>query len=172
MTVDGLRRLYDYGYWANRRLFQAMEQMTAEQFTQPVAGSYGSIRNTMVHVLSAERGWLERCGGPARGPQLKGEDYPTLASLVSAWAAAEVQLRAFLDGLRDEDLGRLVEFTIPAFGPACIMPVGELLQHAATHAVHHRGQVALLMRLLGYAPGNVDLFIYDLEKRRAGTVTA
>jgi uncharacterized damage-inducible protein DinB len=49
------------------------------------------------------------------------------------------------------------------------MPIGELLQHAANHAVHHRGQVTLLMRLLGYAPGNVDMIIYDGEKRRAAT---
>ena len=46
MTVDDLRRSYDYGYWANRKLFQVMEQMAPDQFTQAVAGSYGSIRNT------------------------------------------------------------------------------------------------------------------------------
>src|SRR4030095_13976204 len=79
MTVNDLRRRYDYAYWANRRLFQVMEQMTTEEFTQAVAGSYGSVRNTMVHVLSAEWGWLERCGGPPRGPQLSADDYPTVA---------------------------------------------------------------------------------------------
>ena len=56
MTVNDVRRLFDYGYWANRKLFQVMEQMTQDQFTQAVAGSYGSVRNTMVHVLSAEWG--------------------------------------------------------------------------------------------------------------------
>jgi len=168
MTVEDVRRLFDYGYWANRKLFQVMEQMTQDQFTQAVAGSYGSVRNTMVHVLSAEWGWLERCGGPARGPQLSADDYPTVAALAAAWAKVEALLRGFLDTLRDEDLDRLVEFTIPRIGPR-IMPIGELLQHAANHAVHHRGQVALLLRVLGYTPGNVDLLIYDFEAR-ASTV--
>ncbi|MDQ1473743.1 MAG: toxin ParE1/3/4, partial [Bryobacterales bacterium] len=54
MTVNDLETLFDYGYWANRKLFVVLSQLTAEQFTQPVAGSYGSVRNTMVHVLSAE----------------------------------------------------------------------------------------------------------------------
>jgi uncharacterized damage-inducible protein DinB len=43
--------------------------------------------------------------------------------------------------------------------------VGALLQHAAVHGVHHRGQVALLLRVLGYAPGNFDLLFYYADKR-------
>ena len=45
------------------------------------------------------------------------------------------------------------------------MPIGELMQHAAIHGAHHRGQVALLLRLLGHAPGNFDVPIYCAEKR-------
>ena len=40
------------------------------------------------------------------------------------------------------------------------MPLGELLLHAANHGVHHRGQVSLLLRLLGQSPENFDLFLY------------
>ena len=58
-----------------------LRQLTTEQFTQPVAGSYGSVRNTLVHTLSAEWGWLDRCGGRARGAALAASDYPTVASL-------------------------------------------------------------------------------------------
>jgi len=165
MTVDDLRRLYDYGYWANRKLFLVLEQMAPDQFTQPVAGSYGSIRNTLVHVLSAEWGWLDRCGGPARGPALSADDYPTVASLAQAWSIVEGHVRAFLDGLRDEDLDRLVEFVIPR-SEKRIMPLGALMQHAAAHGVHHRGQVVLLVRLLGYTPGNVDMLLYDADQSR------
>ena len=63
MTVKDLERLYDYGYWANKKLLAVVAQLTPEQFTQTVAGSYGSVRNTLVHILSAEWGWLDRCGG-------------------------------------------------------------------------------------------------------------
>jgi uncharacterized damage-inducible protein DinB len=166
MTVKDLERLYDYGYWANGKLFQVASQLTPEQFTQPVAGSYGSIRNTLVHVLSAEWGWLDRCGGPQRGPALKPDDYPTLESVTRTWRTVEGHVREFLSGLKDEDLTRIVEFTNPK-GEKRAGVLGALLQHGATHAVHHRGQVALLLRSLGYAPGNFDMLFYDAEKRIA-----
>ena len=67
MRVTDLEQLFDYSYWANGKLFAVLTQLTPEQFTQPIVGSYESIRNTLVHVLSAEWGWLDRCGGRARG---------------------------------------------------------------------------------------------------------
>ena len=164
MTVKDLEDLYDYGYWANRKLFHVISQLTPEQFTQPVAGSYGSIRNTMVHVLSAEWGWLSRCGGPERGPALKPGEYPTVESLVETWSKVEGYVREFLSELKDEDLTRKVEFKNP-LGETRSMALVELMQHAANHGVHHRGQVALLLRLLGYAPDNLDILFYYADKR-------
>jgi uncharacterized damage-inducible protein DinB len=70
-------------------------------------------------------------------------------------------MREFLLGLNDEDLGRVVEFSLYN-GPAQAMRLGELMHHGAVHGIHHRGQVALLLRSLGYVPGNFDiLFYYD-----------
>jgi hypothetical protein len=45
------------------------------------------------------------------------------------------------------------------------MPLGDLMQHAALHAMHHRGQAALLLRMLGYVPGNFDFLLYLGERR-------
>ena len=159
MTVKDLQVLYDYSAWANERLFEVIARLTPEQFTEPVAGSYGSVRNTMVHVLSAEWGWLDRCGGATRGPALLADDYPTLSSLLDRWQQVEAHVRTFLAELRDEDLDRIVEFAF-GNGPRHAMRVGDLMQHAAIHGVHHRGQVALLLRLLGQVPGNFDILIY------------
>ena len=162
MRVADLVRLYDYGYWASARLLAAVAALTPEQFTEPVAGSYGSVRNTLVHVLSAEWGWLDRCGGHARGERLKPDDYPTLDALVREWGRVEAYVRQFLAGLTDDDLAREVAFTFG--GPTSVATVGDLMQHAALHAVHHRGQVALLLRELGHAPGNFDLLFFATER--------
>ena len=164
MTIKDLEILYDYGYWANRRLFEVIAQLTPEQFTRPVAGGHGSIRNTMVHVLSAEAGWLDRCGGPKRGPRLNPDDFPTIESVIQAWNKVEASMREFLASLKEEDLTRNIEYATER-SQKVSMPMGELLQHGANHGVHHRGQVALLLRLLGHAPGNFDILFYFAEKR-------
>ncbi|MBZ5552003.1 MAG: DinB family protein [Acidobacteriia bacterium] len=164
MTIKDLETLYDYGHWANKKLFNVISQLTPEQFTQPVGGSYGSIRNTMVHVLSAEWGWLDRCGGAERGSRLNPDDFPTVESLMEVWNKVEIYVREFLSKLKDDELARPVEFMNPR-GEKRSLPLGNLMQHAANHGVHHRGQVALLLRLLGFVPGNVDILFYFAEKR-------
>lgn len=164
MTVQDLEALYEYNYWANRKLFGVLSQLTPEEFTKSVAGSYGSVRNTLVHVMSAEWGWLDRCGGHSRGPKLKGDDYPTVDSLVAAWARVEGYVREFLSTMSDADLARDVEYS-PDGVARRSMPIGALLQHSVIHGTHHRGQVAMLLRLLGHTPGNFDFIFYAGEKR-------
>ena len=166
MTIDEITGLVDYGYWANAQLLGVSARLTPDQFIQPVAGSYGSIRNTWVHVMSAEAGWLERCGGPTRGPQLRAEDYPTVASVVEAWRTIEANFRAFAAGLEESDLIGVIDFSLGSFG-SFSMRMGDMLQHVANHGTHHRGQIALLLRALGHPPGNVDMLFYFAAKGRA-----
>ena len=164
MTVEDLQGLYEYGYWANKHLFNVISQLTPEQFTQSVGGSFGSIRNTLVHILSTEWGWLSRCGGPQRGPRLNAADYPTLESVTMAWRKVEGYVREFLSNLKEQDITRNAEYLNDA-GEKRSMPIGELMQHGAAHGVHHRGQIAMMLRLLGYTPGNFDMLFYYAEKR-------
>ena len=171
MTVSDLRTIYDYGCWANKKLFRVIEGLTPGQFTQTVAGSYGSLRNTLVHAMSAEWGWLGRCGGPARGPMLNPADFPTFESVTACWSTVEGYVREFLDSATEADLSRVVEYSIEGVASGAL-PVGELMQHAATHGVHHRGQVALLLRSLGVAPGNFDFLFYSMERRASAPPTA
>ena len=164
MHVADLQRLYDYDRWANEKMLSVVSRLSPAQFTQSVAGSYGSIRDTLVHVMSAEWGWIDRCGGPPRGERLKPESYPTVDALRSEWTRVENLARDFLSTLRDEDLSRDIEFALGGADKQSA-PLGDLMQHAVVHAIHHRGQVALLLRTLGHAPGNFDMLIYVQERK-------
>lgn len=164
MTKNDLLESYTYHYWANNKLLNVVSQLTPEEFSKEVAGSYGSIRNTLVHVMSAEWGWLSRCGGRERGNRLQPEDYPTPQSLIEKWRDVERYMRAFLKELTDEDINGIVAYQ-GAESQLRTMPLGELLNHCVVHAVHHRGQVAMMLRMLGYTPGNFDILYFYADRR-------
>ena len=165
MTARDLETRFDYSYWANARLFRIVGSLQPEEFTRDVAGSYGSIRNTLVHALSTEWGWLDRCGGGLkREKRLEAADYPTAERLLDDWARVEAAMRPFLRELSDDDLKRMIEYP-GGDGTTRSMPLGELMHHTAAHTAHYRAQTALLLRELGCAPGNFDLLFYYAEKR-------
>jgi uncharacterized damage-inducible protein DinB len=166
LTANDLVSLFDYSYWANAKLFQVVSDLASDEFTRNITGSYGSIRNTLVHMMSAEAGWLDRCGGPPRGPKLNADDFPTFESVTTRWTTVEAQMREFLAALTDTDARRRLEFTIVPGTPPHVMQIGEMLHHAAIHNIHHRGQIALLLRVLGRVPGNFDALFYYMEKER------
>lgn len=163
MTVQDLETFYDYNYWANKKILPVISQLTTEEFTRSVAGGYGSIRNTMVHLLSTEWGWLSRCGGHQRGASLKADDYPTVEPLLKDWEKVEGYMREFLSTLEDGDITKNVEYHGKGSKKRS-MPMGELLHHSIIHGAHHRGQVAVLLRELGYAPGSFDILFYYAEQ--------
>lgn len=162
MTVQDLKTFYDYNYWANHKILDVIARLTPGEFTRTVAGGHGSVRNTMVHVLSTEWGWLSRCGGHTRESKLAANDYPAVEPLIADWNNVESYMRDFLSELEDEDLNNNVEY-IGKAGKKRSMPLGELLHHSIIHGAHHRGQVAVLLRELGYAPGSFDILFYYAE---------
>jgi len=94
-----------------------------------------------------------------RGPRLNPDDFPTLGSIKETWDRIEQADREFLASLTDDDLERMVVYPNER-GEARSLPLGELMEHAANHNVHHRGQVSMMLRMMGHAPADVDLLMY------------
>ena len=164
MTVNDIDDVYNYSDWANQKLMNVIGKMEPEEFTRNLGGSFESIRTTLVHMLSAEWGWLGRCGGPERGPRLEPEAFPTLAAIQETWDKVRGLRREFLSSLKDADVLRMITYYNDN-GEARSLSLGEILQHAANHNAHHRGQVSMMLRILGHSPGNVDQLFYRGETR-------
>ena len=50
MTLQDLRTLLDFHYWARDRILAAVRGLTAEQFTRDMGSSFPSVRDTLVHL--------------------------------------------------------------------------------------------------------------------------
>ncbi|NLF78796.1 MAG: hypothetical protein GX573_24150, partial [Chloroflexi bacterium] len=70
MDANGFRRLYDYHFALNRRLWDhCTAHLTQPQFVQKLDYSVGSIRNQMVHMMNIDERWF--C-------DLRGQEVPGL----------------------------------------------------------------------------------------------
>jgi uncharacterized damage-inducible protein DinB len=163
MNTSYVRTLYAYDRWANALVLKAAEMLNPDQFRKDMGNSFGSVRDTLVHILSAERTWLGRWKGGSPSARLDSDRFPDVASLRAEWAALEGDLAGFLDSLTDERLRAPAPYTTLAGQPQS-QPLWQQMTHLANHSSYHRGQITTLLRLLGAQPVGTDLIAYFREQ--------
>jgi uncharacterized damage-inducible protein DinB len=167
-----IETLYDYNYWANRRLLAIAGSLPASDLLAPAGLSHGSLMDTLVHILFAEWLWLVRTQeGHSPGFQspvaaFGWEDPRTFGALQARWSQEERAMRAYLAGLSDGDLDQVVRYRTMS-GIAHENPLWQLLVHLVNHGTQHRSEAALHLTQLGHSPGDLDFIIY-LWKEGAG----
>ena len=166
MTPEEMRVLYDYNAWADRRALEAAGKVTTEEFVKPMGSSFGSLRDTIAHIYGAEWTWLERFQGrsPASLPDVT--QFQDATSLKEKWAELEGRLLAFVGGLTQDDLNRVMEYKTLKFG-VYRNPLWQSMQHVVNHGSYHRGQVTTLLRQLGAQPILTDLMHFYRERATA-----
>ena len=63
--------LYKHNLWANQKLLAACESLPAEVLDADAKGTYGTIRDTLVHLLAAEGRYLSAISGQEQPPQMR-----------------------------------------------------------------------------------------------------
>jgi uncharacterized damage-inducible protein DinB len=171
MIKDDIQLLFEYDRCANNRVLQAASVLRAEQFTRDLGGSFGSIRDTLVHIIGGEWGWLtygkEVAPDPAflkdlwdRQDALFHPDrFPNITEVKSKWAEVEKEQLEFVNASPNESLEKMLPIRTTQIS------LGNLMQHLANHSTYHRGQVALMMRQLCAQPVTTDFHLFLLEGR-------
>jgi uncharacterized damage-inducible protein DinB len=164
MDLQDLRTLLDYHYWARDRVLDAASALTADQFTRNPGGSFGSVRDTLAHLYSAEWAWYSRWQGTSPTAMLPMDRFPDIASIRQPWTVHEARMRAFLESLGEAGITRVFEYTALT-GQSGSSVFSEMLQHVVNHASYHRGQVTTLLRQLGAAPArSMDMIAFYRER--------
>lgn len=157
--LDEIRDLYAYNRWANARIREAVFQLPADVYSEDLASSFASIRDTLVHILSAEWMWLRRWKGESPREALDPADFSDHASVRWRWEEIELERASVLDGLTEERLADVVHYTNTK-GEEFGQPFHHLLRHVVNHSTYHRGQIASMMRQKGFVPPATDLVLY------------
>ena len=159
MNADAFRHLYEYHMSENRALWDKyVAQLSDEQFARDVNYSRGSVRNQIVHLISADDTWFCELRGVAL-PEPLNADEMDRRMLRAHWDTVEANMRAYLANLRDEML-----FTKP-FPPGEDenLIVWQVLLHVANHGTDHRAQILRLLNDLGVKTVSQDyiFFVYE-----------
>ncbi len=163
MNARDVRTLLDYHYWARDRILDAVEPLTPEQFMRDLGGSFRSVRDTLAHIYGAEWIWYSRWQGEAPAALPTPDEFPDLASVNQAWRDHEKRMRAYVEGLDDHGLERVIAYELLNGQPGASV-LWQMIQHVVNHASYHRGQVTTLLRQLGAAPPkSTDLITYYRE---------
>lgn len=173
MKVDDMRLVYEYNYWANKRILTACANVSQEKYVAGNdIGNFGSLRGTLVHMLDSEFGWflafqkyfvpadVAKAGSmPAEQEwdvaELTEADLPTFDTLKARWQDQERVMRTYLDRLTDEDMDGLVRYMVSS-GIVRERVLWHCLLHVANHSTQHRSEAAMLLTSYGYSPGGMD----------------
>lgn len=182
MNLDDVRTLFAYNLWANRRMFTALEKLSAETYTAPIQSSFPSAHESALHILAAEWLWLKRWTGVfprATGPYttstisdlmsqygVPGDSVRTVNGLRSLSESIHQERQQFLDGLTEERLQAPLTFNDMSGNPYSD-PLVLLMQHVVNHGTYHRGQVTTLLRQLGAETVSLDMLYFFRERDQA-----
>ena len=156
-TLDLIRGLYDYHWWANHRLWDVattlgdgVERDVGSQFSFP------TLKAMFAHIYGADWIWLERWQGKTPTKLPGGADFPTWKALRGRWDAFEGEQRGFIGSLRAEDVDRVLTYRNTQ-GTEFHVALWRLLQHVANHATHHRSEVATMLTMLSGSPPDTGI---------------
>src|SRR3954453_13783499 len=102
ISLPVLREMFNHNYWARDVQLGACKALTPEQFVQPMGGSFGSLRDTLVHLLAVECLWMERWQGATPKELLPSDAFPTLDSIASFWQKTEERMRQMLESIDEK----------------------------------------------------------------------
>jgi len=149
----------------------AAAQLTDEQFAKPLGSSFSSVRDTIAHICGAEAVWLERFEGRTPSTFPDTSSARSVVTLREFWQPYAEKLLAFASGLSQADLDRILEYKTFNFG-VYKNPLWQSMQHLANHGTYHRGQVATMLRQLGYRPILTDLMHFYRERAALSAASA
>jgi uncharacterized damage-inducible protein DinB len=164
MSRSPLADAFDHHIWATLRLIDACSGLSPEQLATTVPGTYGSILDTLRHLVAADAGYLSLLSG-GKVPEIEEEeepqlDIPQLRERMTAhgpvWAAL------LQDGFDpDADVVRHRDDGTDSHAPA-----GIRLAQAIHHGTDHRSQVCTALTTLGIEPPEIDVWDFGREDGR------
>jgi uncharacterized damage-inducible protein DinB/ribosomal protein S18 acetylase RimI-like enzyme len=146
MSIDLLERLLGHDSWTTRRFLEIATSLSDEELDRGFDIGQGTVRRTFEHLIWNIECWTDLMKGESvrsRAPHAQ-----PINALIDRFEAASSQFTEFSREV--EDQGRLNDVFIDTLDdPPQQKNIGTTIVHVATHGMHHRAQLKIMMRQLG-----------------------
>ena len=137
-----LERMGRYLVWADNTIWKIVSSLSDEAFDRTLGERGGSIRKRYIHLAEDTwewyHDWIDK----------KPEDKPDfdVMSREGLFEFLSDYIHRFIDMIEDRTVGKI---TFDSKGRNITITFDEILFHLVNHASYHRGQIVLVLRLLG-----------------------
>ena len=155
-----LAELIRHNNWANQQVLEACQKLDEEQLATPIKGGMGTIRETLIHIIRSEAGYIRLLTGEHPEPPFQWEDRPSLTEI----KAFSIQVgQALVEAVKN----------VPLTKPLSEEWEGQHLRYNAqlvliqtiNHGVEHRTNITTVLNQKGLNPPSVDGWSYMLAHR-------
>ena len=155
MTTSLLSDAFRHHIWATEVILETCAGLTQRQLETPVPGTYGSILDTLRHIVQADSFYLTIFTA-GRVEQIDEDAGLGVDELRSRFAAYGPEYEALLAGDPDPD----VDFVERGTGGEFHSKMGVRLAQVVHHGTDHRSQICTALTSLGVTPPEIDLWAY------------
>jgi len=136
-------------FWKQIRkgLIDTIEKFTDDELDYVAYDGGYSVRQIILHIAQEEYGEIQY--GITREidafpPPYPEDSYPTIGSIKALLASVHAETHSYVESLADEDLEKEI-----AAQWGGTYPLINMIWHVMEHEIHHRGELSLILGLLG-----------------------
>jgi len=155
-----VQRMARYNRWQNENLYGTADRLSDAERRRERGAFFGSIHQTLSHLLWADRIWMSRFTDVPAPPG----GIPGSVSLYADWDELKTERKSFdqtmlnwADTVDPAWLAADQTFLSVAIKREWTHPRWVLVTHMFNHQTHHRGQVHSMLTQAGGKPSDTDL---------------
>ena len=151
--------------WATERLLAFCRGLRSEQLELTVPGTYGSIRQTLAHIVRSDEGYLIRLLGTLLHEPPFGDDPKVTLDEIGTHVAHVKDAIERLFARGDVEADRVIADTplrrgrSPRFEMAAWVPATQLVHHGSDH----RAQIGTILGANGVEGPDVQVWPYAMD---------
>src|SRR5205085_5923982 len=159
-----LTKLFHHNTWANLKLLDFCEGLSGEMERSEILdataiGCFGSIRDTLVHIVSGEVDYVNLASDKLPAMPLPSDQFPGFEVLKEGvrWAGDELLQLAVV--ARADTIVRVMRPQEPVYE----YPLASLMVQVLNHSTEHRTQISTIITQLGIEPPAMSGWKYMRE---------